>query len=242
MRMKQLSAEAGVPKGTIQFYIREGLVPPPLKTHPNMAYYDQTHLNAIRMVKELQTKRFLPLSVIKQVMDAGIESLSIDELRTLVELDGKLFRNLKSSPPVKPLTEKTLSRRTGVSVDEIRSLAKEGGLHPVRKGGHVLFEEDDIRLVECWARLRKAGFTEELGFDTSILRTHIRLLELLVKEEARILTSRVTGKVPLPQVAAMVEEATAILNSIIGVLHKKLILQTVKGFTDEFQVKMTARR
>jgi len=242
MRMKQLSAEAGVPKGTIQFYIKEGLVPPPLKTHPNMAYYDESHLNAIRLVKELQTKRFLPLSVIKKIMAAGIESLSIDELRTLVELDGKIFQNLKRSPPVKPVTEKALARRTGVSAKEIQALEKEGGLHPVRKGGRVLFEEDDIRLVECWARLRKAGFTEELGFDASILRAHVELLELLVKEEARILTSRVTGKVPLSEVAVMVEEATAILNSIIGVLHKKLILKTVKGFTDEFQAKMTVRR
>jgi len=240
--MKQLSAEAGVPKGTIQFYIKEGLVPPPLKTHPNMAYYNDTHLNAIRLVKELQAKRFLPLSVIKQVMGAGIERLSIDEMRTLVELDGKIFRNLKESPPVKPVTEKALARRTGVSVREIRGLEKEGGLHPVRKGGRVYFEEEDNRLVECWARFRKAGFTEELGFDTSILKVHMELLELLVKEEARMLTSRVTGKVPLPEVAVMVDEATTILNTIIGLLHKKLILKTVKTFTDEFQAKMMARQ
>jgi DNA-binding transcriptional MerR regulator len=238
MRMKQLSAEAGVPKGTIQFYIQEGLVPPPMKTHPNMAYYNHTHLNAIRLVRELQAKRFLPLSVIKRVMDAGIEHLSIDEMRTLVELDGKLFQNLKESPPVKPVTENALSGRTGVSPEEIRGLEQIGVLHPVRKGRHEYFEEDDIRLVECWARLRKAGFNEALGFGPSILKVHMELLDLLVREEARILTSRVTGKIPLQELSSMVEEATAILNTIIGVLHKKLILRTVKTFTDEFQAKM----
>jgi len=241
MRMKQLSSEAGVPKGTIQFYIKEGLVPPPLKTHPNMAYYGPAHLNAIRLVKELQAKRFLPLSVIKQVVDGGFERLGIDEMRTLVELDGRLFRNLKESPAVKPVTERELARRTGIPPDEIRALEQVGALHPERKGGRAYFEAEDIRLVECWARFRRAGFTAGLGFDASILKVHMELLELLVKEEARILTNRVTGKVPLQEIAVMVEEATAILNTIIGVLHKKLILKTVKALTDDFQAKMRVR-
>ena len=126
MRMKQLSAESGVPKGTIQFYIREGLIPRPYKTHANMAYYNESHLNAIRLIKELQKKRFLPLSVIKQVVQGAKEGLSVDEIRALTEIDGKIFRNLSENPEVRPVTAKQLSEQTGVSLGDIRKMERSG--------------------------------------------------------------------------------------------------------------------
>ncbi len=36
MKMKQLTQAAGVTKATVQFYVREGLIPKPVKTSPNM--------------------------------------------------------------------------------------------------------------------------------------------------------------------------------------------------------------
>ena len=126
MRMKQLSAASGVPKGTIQYYIKEGLIPKPYKTHANMAYYNDSHLNAIRLVKELQEKRFLPLSVIKQVVRGGRGGLSVDEIRALTEIDGKLFPNLVENPEVRPVTAKQLSEETGVDLKDIRQMERSG--------------------------------------------------------------------------------------------------------------------
>jgi predicted DNA-binding transcriptional regulator AlpA len=40
MRMKKLMEAAGVTKATVQFYVKEGLIPRPVKTYRNMAYYD----------------------------------------------------------------------------------------------------------------------------------------------------------------------------------------------------------
>jgi DNA-binding transcriptional MerR regulator len=170
--MKQLSAAAGVPKGTIQFYIKEGLVPKPVKTYPNSAYYTENHLNAIRLIKELQAKRFLPLSVIKQMMKGGRGRFTVDEIKTLVEIDGKLFHNLKENPTLKPITARELSKRTGVSLKEIKAMERLRILTPIQKGKRKLYEEDDIRIVECWAKMRESGFSQELGFDVSIMEMH----------------------------------------------------------------------
>ena len=70
MRMRELTAAAGVPKGTIQHYIKEGLIPRPIKQSSNSAFYTQDHLNSILLIKELQTKRFLPLSVMPYLFSA----------------------------------------------------------------------------------------------------------------------------------------------------------------------------
>ena len=55
----------GVPPGTIRYYINEELLPKPLKTHRNMAYYDQSYVGRIKLIRELQEKRYLPLSIIR---------------------------------------------------------------------------------------------------------------------------------------------------------------------------------
>jgi DNA-binding transcriptional MerR regulator len=238
MRMKELSRVAGVPKGTILFYIKEGLIPRPIKTHANMAYYNHAHLNAIRLIKELQEKRFLPLAVIKQVMKGG--DLSVHEIKTLVEMDGRLFRNLKENPDVRPVTIGKLAERTGASLRDIRELERLRVLLPAQKGKAKLYDEDDIRLMECWVKLRRTGFTQELGFDASILTVYRDLLKVLVEKEAKILTSRVSGKVDILNlnVPRMVEEGMAILNHMMGLIHKRLIMETVRRYRVEFKEKV----
>jgi len=235
MRMKQLCERAGVPKGTIQFYINEGLIPRPIKTHANMAYYTEEHVKAIRLVKELQTKRFLPLAVIKQMIGEARDGLNVDEIRTLMEIDGRLFQNLRENPEVKPVTARKLGEQTGVSQQEIRELERLRVLHPVDKGKRKVFEQDDIRIVECLTRLREVGLTEELGFSTDILKLYRKFLEALVEEEAKIMISRVSGKVDARDLPRMVEDATAILNTVMGVIHRKIIMETVRRYTIEFK-------
>lgn len=235
MRMKQLSAASGVPKGTIQFYIQEGLIPRPYKTHANMAYYNESHLNAIRLVKELQEKRFLPLSVIRQVVRGGRGGLSVGEIRTLTEIDGNLFRNLAENPEVKPVTARQLSEQTGVSLKDIKQMERVRVLHPNRKGNQVLYGEDDIRLVECFGRMREAGFTEEMGWDGEVFSIYRDFLERLVEEEAKVLLSGASGRIGVDRLTKMVEDGTVILNTMIGLIRKKLIVETVKRYSAEFQ-------
>ena len=236
--MKQLSAASGVAKGTIQFYINEGLIPKPTKTHANMAYYNESHLNAIRLVKELQQKRFLPLSVIKQVVRGGKGGLSVDEIRTLTEIDGKLFRNLAENPKVRPVTARQLSEQTGVPLKDIRLMEKVRVLNPTRKGSRTLYGEDDIRIVECFAKLRQAGFSEEMGWHGEVFSVYRDFLQHLVEEEAKILMSGVSGKVTVEKLTRMVEEGTVILNAVIGLIRKKLIVETVGRYSSEFREKI----
>jgi DNA-binding transcriptional MerR regulator len=69
-KISDLSRQTGVPTATIKFYLREGLLPPAtVKTGRNMAYYDHSFVDRIRFIKELQKKRFLPLDVIKAVLN-----------------------------------------------------------------------------------------------------------------------------------------------------------------------------
>lgn len=69
LRMRELAEASGVPAPTIKHYLREGLLPEPVKTSRNMAYYPPEFVDRIKLIKRLQEERFLPLKAIKDVID-----------------------------------------------------------------------------------------------------------------------------------------------------------------------------
>lgn len=70
LRMRELASASGVPAPTIKHYLREGLLPEPVKTSRNMAYYPPEFVDRIKLIKQLQEERFLPLKAIKDLLDS----------------------------------------------------------------------------------------------------------------------------------------------------------------------------
>jgi DNA-binding transcriptional MerR regulator len=68
LRMSELAERSGVSAGTIKHYLREGLLPEPLRTSRNMAYYPPDFVERIRLIKRLQEERFMPLKRIREVL------------------------------------------------------------------------------------------------------------------------------------------------------------------------------
>lgn len=70
MRMAELAARSGVPRETIHFYLREGLLPRPRKAGRTVAYYDEGHLERLRLVRRLREEKYLPIAVIRRLLDS----------------------------------------------------------------------------------------------------------------------------------------------------------------------------
>ncbi len=71
LRVGELSRRTGIATSAINYYIREGLLPPPLKTAPNMAYYDPGYVDMVNSIKILQREKGLSLLEIKKLLDRG---------------------------------------------------------------------------------------------------------------------------------------------------------------------------
>ena len=72
LKMSELAEQSGVSAGTIKHYLREGLLGQGadiVRTSRNMAYYPPEYVERLRLIKRLQEDRFMPLRVIKQMMD-----------------------------------------------------------------------------------------------------------------------------------------------------------------------------
>ena len=60
MKISDLVKRTQVSKETIHYYVREGLVPRPRKFAKNLASYNESYVERIRLIKELQDHHFLP--------------------------------------------------------------------------------------------------------------------------------------------------------------------------------------
>jgi DNA-binding transcriptional MerR regulator len=69
LKMSELVDASGVSAGTIKHYLREGLLPEPVRTSRNMAYYPPDFVDRIRTIKRLQEERFMPLRLIRELLE-----------------------------------------------------------------------------------------------------------------------------------------------------------------------------
>lgn len=69
LRVSELSRLTGVSTSAINYYVREGLLPHPVKTAPNMAYYDSSYVDMVNSIKILQREKGLSLAEIKSQLD-----------------------------------------------------------------------------------------------------------------------------------------------------------------------------
>src|SRR5699024_1526690 len=81
MRMAELARHSGVSEPTIKYYMRQGLLQPGHRTGVNQAEYGDRHLDRLRLIRALTSVAGLPLSEVKEVVDAvDGESTVIDAM------------------------------------------------------------------------------------------------------------------------------------------------------------------
>ncbi len=69
MRISELERVSGVPRSTIHFYLRKGILHSPIKTGQTMAYYDSSHLERLKTIQKMKMNMRLPTAFIKQQLD-----------------------------------------------------------------------------------------------------------------------------------------------------------------------------
>jgi DNA-binding transcriptional MerR regulator len=67
MRLAELSRRSGVPRSTIKFYIREGMLPAGEPAGRNQALYKAEHLERLALIRALREVAELPLGAIARV-------------------------------------------------------------------------------------------------------------------------------------------------------------------------------
>jgi len=68
MKISELVRLAGVPASTIRFYIKEGLLPAPIKASKTSAYYSRNHLERLAYIKQLIVEKKSLAAIRKEII------------------------------------------------------------------------------------------------------------------------------------------------------------------------------
>jgi DNA-binding transcriptional MerR regulator len=221
LKMKQLSEASGVSAGTIKHYLREGLLgdgDEVVKTSRNMAYYPPEFVERIKLIKQLQEERFMPLAVIKSVLDDDPE-----RARALVELEDRILERALAGDR-KRVSAAELQRRYGVPQEVLERLAKLGVITPNSRG----YGQRDVEIVEAISRFRAGGYDERIGFTVYDTLRYKSALEELVKEEVQVMMDRLAGELEPDRASDLIAAGLEPLNDLIAALHQKALVAELR--------------
>jgi DNA-binding transcriptional MerR regulator len=240
-KISDLARETGVAPGTIKFYMRRGLLPPPtVKTGRNMAYYDRGFVDRIRCIKELQTKRDLRLDVIKAILERNSDVISPQEVRTLLGLEGRFYEQVHFAPDMEPVARASVLERYATPAETVDYCVREGILTPVTRAGVEYFEGDDVLLLENFAEMRAAGLGPEILPHRTTLPMYVDAIDRLARAELKAFTRAVTGKVDEVRLAEMALAGVKLVERFLVLLRRKFLLRAIQELREQ-SVNRSAR-
>jgi DNA-binding transcriptional MerR regulator len=71
IKMSEVVKRSGVPKSTILYYIKEGLLPQPQKPKPNLHLYDESIVDRLHLISYLQKYFDTSIDEIKSILQSG---------------------------------------------------------------------------------------------------------------------------------------------------------------------------
>jgi DNA-binding transcriptional MerR regulator len=223
LKISELAERSGVSAGTIKHYLREGLLgdgEDVVRTSRNMAYYPPDYVERIRLIKRLQEERFMPLRVIKGVMEDDP-----DRAAALVEMEDRIIeRALAARREGARMSVAEAARRYDVPRNVLDRLQELEILTPSTKG----YDADDVQIVEAISRFRAGGYDEALGFTVFDTLRYREALAPLVEEEVRTLLDRLAGEVSPERAAEIIASGAEPLRELIGAMHSKLLLAELR--------------
>jgi DNA-binding transcriptional MerR regulator len=222
LKMSELAERSGVSAGTIKHYLREGLLGGDdaiKRTSRNMAYYPPGFVERIQLIKRLQEQRFMPLKLIKGMLDGDPE-----RARALVELEDRILERAAAAQERERIGAAEARRRYDLPQNVLDRLAELEVLSPTTRG----YDPDDVAIIEAISRFRAGGYDETLGFTVYDTLRYKEALTPLVQEEVRALLDRLAGEVDADRAVEIIASGAEPLRELIGAMHSKLLLAELR--------------
>jgi len=226
MKMRELERRTGVNRETIRVYLRDGLLPAPLRPKPNVAEYDETHVQGILAIRELQRTRGLKLPQIRRALAGDVASLPTDP-GAYPHLDALVATHLGIDGALVPLAR--LRERNPHAARDARALAGVGAVRVQRREGQAYLSPMDAQIVGLWGEMRAAGFTEALGFEPAITRFYVDAAEALAQEEVGRFLEILGDRLDPARTADLAKTALELMLPFFGLLRIKAVLAALAG-------------
>jgi DNA-binding transcriptional MerR regulator len=218
--MRELEKASGVGRETIRYYIREGLLPEPDRASRNSASYSAGHITRLRAIKRLQEERFLPLAVIRSMLDAedGARWLTPEAFPML---DTLLAARLEAGGMARLPVSDVIAKLVG----EQRFIDEHVATGMISVDADGMMTARDVAILATIKELSDIGFTEELGFNGVQMQIYLDFVEWVTTQEMRLFLQGTAGHVGDAQAIDMAERGVAVINELLSQLRTRALLR-----------------
>ena len=225
MKISDLVKRTQVSKETIHYYVREGLVPRPRKLAKNVADYNESYVERIRLIKELQDHRFLPLSLIKRILKYQKGS---PERKSILELQTDYFRPVDQLLPTEVVGEEDFRKNTGLGRKWLARLEEWQVITPEIREDRKIYSQDDVILGKLAVDMDRIGLGPKDGFDAEALKYYGDAFREIAVKAHQYFMQVVEGKLPPLEYSQKSAQATEIMSTFFYHLYRKLARQETK--------------
>jgi DNA-binding transcriptional MerR regulator len=215
LKISELAELSGVTIPTIRYYLQENLLPPPTKTGKTMAYYDRACVDRIKLIKRLQKERFLPIEVIRRLLDSG-EAYAVESEIGQVISKADMLESRGGAVPGAEIVE-----RTGYSQHKIDRLARTGLVEVRQDDSGPCFDALDVELIKTIKRGEEAGIPLEFSIES--VRMYQKAIDDVVSRNTARVLSFVINDVPPQSVAGVLREVEDSLDLVVVLLRQKIV-------------------
>lgn len=221
--VKRLSAEMDISESNLRYWEKEGLLTPQ-RTPGGHRLYTEADLDRIRLIKELQAKRYIPLEAIKLLFASG---LSNEEMRREIEQGEEFFRPFHYDPNFDLMSREELLEKTHLDPDLLARFERDGLIFPSVSGEHPVYDEDDFRVAGAYRDLVSLGLRPE-DFET-----YARMMAEMLEYQIRVYTARLMEATPTGCFREAGERVKTLSQEVERYLTRKLTLHLSKRLHDQ---------
>lgn len=215
LKISELAEASGVPVATVRHYLREGLLPEPVKTSRNMAYYPPEFAERIRLIKRLQEDQFMPLRVIREAIESA--GGNTGHLAAIADAGESLIDKALASQAERTSEDEVLERFQ-IPKRALQNLTDLGVLGPVEEG----YSPGDLRVIEAIMRFRAKGWNETTGFGARDVARLMKGLAPVIADELNLMLERFSALDP-ERAAEILDGGMDPFPDLIGALHARAL-------------------
>ncbi|MFT4049810.1 MAG: MerR family transcriptional regulator [Solirubrobacterales bacterium] len=223
LRMGALAEASGVPAATIKHYLREGLLPAPVKTSRNSAWYSPEYVDRIKLIKRLQEERYLPLDVIKRILEN-----EPDQVEARLELGDTLLARSQQIGAGKGMTRAQVVKKLGLPEDVLDGFERIGAIEPIEGKNGPRYSQPDAEFLSAISQFRESGYGEALGFTIYDALIYMRHLEALARDEVDVISEKLPGKLSADDAADLIERGHGPMRDLLSAMHVKLLVAELR--------------
>jgi len=232
MKIGELVKRTRVPKETIHYYIRKGVLRKPRKTGKNTADYNESYVEQLSLIRELQENYFLPLSIIKTIIKEQQKQSEADQ--SSFKFHAGLTRPIDRLLCTEVKGKEAFMETTGIGRKWLDRMEEWEVLTSEDCDGEPVYSQDDVIIGKLMVDMDRLGLGPKDGYDPEVLRHFADFFKQVVMPTVTRYLDKNLERISSGEFSEKDSQYTEVMGLFFYHLYRKLVRQERRRLLESF--------